>query len=125
GVNTGVFQNTKTVNINSLQNGTITVTYADQKNASGVAQNITQTFTKTELTGNQVIGIYTGGLISKVEVTLKDGQNVTGVTVDGVPLATTDYKVTNNVLRLVNIAKTAKITFTVDGEATPYEVVIQ
>lgn len=30
GVNTGVFQNTKTVDINSLQNGTITVTYADQ-----------------------------------------------------------------------------------------------
>ena len=98
GVNTGVFQNTKTVEINSLQNGTITVTYADQKNASGVAQNITQTFTKTQLGENELAGELQDvlGVAKRVVVKIPTGttlEDITSVTVDGTTLDATKYNV--------------------------------
>lgn len=98
GVNTGVFQNTETVDINSLQNGTITVTYADQKNASGVAQNITQTFTKTQLGENELAGELQDvlGVAKRVVVKIPTGttlEDITSVTVDGTTLDATKYNV--------------------------------
>ena len=111
--------------VDTTKEGTATVTYTVTDKAGNTGTATLTVNVKAPLAANQVPGTYTGGLISKVEVTLKAGQTVAGVTVNGIVLAAADYKVTNNVLRLVNVAKTDKITFTVDGEATPYEVVIQ
>ena len=98
GVNTGVFQNTKTVDISNLTDSQITVTYADQKNASGVAENITQTFTKTQLGENELAGELQDvlGVAKRVVVKIPTGttlEDITSVTVDGTTLDATKYNV--------------------------------
>lgn len=111
GVNTGVFQNTETVDINSLQNGTITVTYADQKNASGVAQNITQTFTKTQLGENELAGTITPVFgAQRIVITLPTGTTaVDSITVNDVAITDTT-NVTNDQLIIADQAPLIQTT---------------
>ena len=126
GVNTGVFQNTKTVDINSLQNGTITVTYADQKNASGVAENITQTFTKTQLGENELRGTVTRVLTAqKIDIELPSNTTaVESVKVNGVEL-TDNYQIQAGILVIADLEpliQTATETITVTISGTEYTV---
>ena len=111
GVNTGVFQNTKIVEINSLQNGTITVTYADQKNASGVAENITQTFTKTQLGENELAGTITPVFgAQRIVITLPTGTTaVDSITVNDVAITDTT-NVTNDQLIIADQAPLIQTT---------------
>ena len=126
GVDTGVFQNTETVNINSLQNGTITVTYADQKNASGVAENITQTFTKTQLGENELRGTVTRVLTAqKIDIELPSNTTaVESVKVNGVEL-TDNYQIQAGILVIADLEpliQTATETITVTISGTEYTV---
>ena len=86
------------VDISSLTDSQITVTYADQKNASGVAENITQTFTKTQLGENELAGELQDvlGVAKRVVVKIPTGttlEDITSVTVDGTTLDATKYNV--------------------------------
>src|SRR5699024_9805938 len=97
--------------INSLQNGTITVTYADQKNASGVAQNITQTFTKTQLGENELAGTITPVFgAQRIVITLPTGTTaVDSITVNDVAITDTT-NVTNDQLIIADQAPLIQTT---------------
>ncbi|MFJ7374524.1 S-layer homology domain-containing protein [Lysinibacillus capsici] len=64
GANTGVFATTvQAGTLSSLTAGTLTVTYADAKNAAGVAENITASVTLKKTTGAITSGTFTQGVL--------------------------------------------------------------
>lgn len=64
GVNTGVFATTvQAGTLSSLAAGTLTVTYADAKNAAGVAQNITSNVTLKKTAGVLTSGTFTQAVL--------------------------------------------------------------
>ena len=127
GVNTGVFQNTKTVDISNLTDSQITVTYADQKNASGVAENITKTFTKTQLGENELAGTYSAILglayfnVGSLGVTA--ATDITNLTVDGKVLAASEYSLSGTTLGFIATSKPTTVTFEFSGQT--YTVIFQ